>query len=79
MDSYAVTVSVRPDTVYTMIGAADDGWIYHPKHLEQSADINKLYIVASCWTIIDTYYTRCLYTQKNAETMQGTQNFKHPL
>ena len=26
------------------------------KHAEQFADINKLYIVASCWIIIDTYY-----------------------
>jgi len=46
-----VTVSIMPDTV---IWAADDGWRYHPKHVEQFADINKLYIVASCWTIIDT-------------------------
>jgi len=30
-------------------------WRCHPKHVEQYADVNKLYIVASCWTIIDTY------------------------
>ena len=53
----AVTVSIMPDTVDTVIWAPDDGWRYHPKHVQQFADVNKLYIVASCWTIIDTYYT----------------------
>ena len=43
-----------PDTVDTVIQAPDDRWRYHPKHVEQCADINKLYIVASCWIIIDT-------------------------
>jgi len=51
----AVTVSIMPDTVDTVIWAADDGWRYHPKHVEHFADINKLYIFASCWIIIDTY------------------------
>jgi len=46
-----------PDTVDTVIWAPDDGWRHHPKHVEQFTDINKLYIVASCWIIIDTYYT----------------------
>jgi len=50
----AVTVSVMPDTVNTVIWAPDDGWRYHTKHVEQFSDINKPYIVASCWTIIDT-------------------------
>ena len=28
---------------------------YHPKHVEQFTEIrNKPYIIASCWTIIDT-------------------------
>jgi hypothetical protein len=27
----------------------DDGWKYHPKHVEQFPDINKLCNVASCW------------------------------
>ena len=32
----------------------DDGWEYHPKHVELSTENTiKLYIVASCWTIID--------------------------
>jgi hypothetical protein len=29
--------------------AMDDGWKYHPKHVEQFPDINKLCNVASCW------------------------------
>ena len=52
----AVTVSIMPDTVETVIWAPDDGWRYHPNNIEQFADINKPYIVASCWIIIDTYY-----------------------
>jgi hypothetical protein len=42
-----------PDAVGTVICLPDDGWRYHPKHVEQFTDINKLYIVASCWTSID--------------------------
>jgi hypothetical protein len=44
-----------PDAVDTVIRAPDDGWRYHPKHVQQFTDINKQYIVASCWTIIDIY------------------------
>ena len=40
----AVTVSLMPDTVETVIWAPDDGWRYHPKHVEQFTDKNKLYI-----------------------------------
>jgi hypothetical protein len=29
--------------------APDDGWKYHPKHVEQFPDINKLCNVTSCW------------------------------
>jgi hypothetical protein len=29
--------------------APDDGWKYHPKHVEQFPVINKLCNVASCW------------------------------
>ena len=31
----AVTASIMPDTVDTVIWAPDDGWRYHPKHVEQ--------------------------------------------
>jgi len=54
LQQVAITVSSMPDTVDTVIWAPDDGWRYHPKHEEQITDINKLYIVASCWIIIDT-------------------------
>ena len=36
----SVTVSIMPDTVDTVIWADDDGWRYHPKHVEQFTDIN---------------------------------------
>ena len=52
----AVTVSIMPDTGDKVLWAPDDGWRYQPKHVEQFADVNKLYIVVSCWIIIDTYY-----------------------
>jgi len=52
----SVTVLLMPDAVDTVIWALDDGWGYHPKHVEQFADTNKPYIVASSWMIIDTYY-----------------------
>jgi hypothetical protein len=32
--------------------APDDEWKYHPKHVEQFPDINKLCNVASCWIYI---------------------------
>jgi hypothetical protein len=48
----AVTVLQMPDAVDTVTWTPDDGWRYQPKHVEQFTDINKLYIVASCWTII---------------------------
>jgi len=36
----------------TVVCAPDDGWRYHPKHLEKFPDINKLCNVASCWIYI---------------------------
>jgi hypothetical protein len=38
-----------PDAVDTVVCAPDDGWNYHPKHIEQFPDINELCDVASCW------------------------------
>jgi hypothetical protein len=35
--------------VDTVVCSPDDGWKYHPKHLEQFPDINKLCNVASSW------------------------------
>ena len=36
----------------TVVCAPDDGWKYHPKHVEQFPDINKLRNIASCWIYI---------------------------
>jgi hypothetical protein len=38
-----------PDAIDTVVCAPDDGWNYHPKHVEQFPDINKLCNVSSCW------------------------------
>jgi hypothetical protein len=55
-----MTVTLMPDAVDTVIlAAADDGWRYHPKHIEQFTDINKLCIFASCWTIINRNSADC--------------------
>jgi hypothetical protein len=43
-----------PDGVDTVECAPDDGWKYHPKHVEQFPDINKLCNVASCWIYMYT-------------------------
>jgi hypothetical protein len=34
--------------VDTVVHAPDDGWRYHPKHVQQLPDINKMCNVASC-------------------------------
>jgi len=48
-----ITVQPVQDAVNTVICAPDDGWCHYPKHVEKFAAINKLYIVASHWTIIN--------------------------
>ena len=62
-----------PDTVTR---APDDGRRYHPKHVEQFTDINKLYIVASCWIIIDTYYASSIWEQRYVSEPIETKYFK---
>jgi hypothetical protein len=55
-----VTVWQIPDAVDKFVCAPDDGWRYHPKHVEQFPDINKLCKVASCLIYIGIYeYLRC--------------------
>jgi hypothetical protein len=39
----------QKEAVDTVVCAPDDGWKYHPKHVEQFTDINNLCNVASCW------------------------------
>jgi hypothetical protein len=41
-----------PDAVDTVVCAPDDVWRYHPKHVEQFPDINKVCNVVSCWIYI---------------------------
>jgi len=48
----AAAVWQIPDAVNTVVCAPDDGWRYHPKHVEQFPDINQLCVVASCWMYI---------------------------
>jgi len=48
----AVMVWQIPDALDTVICAPDDGWWYHPKHVEQFPDKNKLCNIESCWTYI---------------------------
>ena len=38
-----------PDAADTIVYAPYDAWRYHPKHVEQLPDINKVCNVASCW------------------------------
>jgi len=54
----AITVWQITDAVDTVVCAPDDGWRYHPKHVEQFPHINKLCNVASCWRY-SRIYLRC--------------------
>ena len=63
---------LMPVTVDTVIRAPVDAWSYHTKHVEQFADINKLYIVASCCIITDTCYG--MHGPLNIKTMRNLVN-----
>jgi hypothetical protein len=52
LEFFQVTVWKIPDAVDTVVCAPDNGWRYHPKHVEQFPDINKLCNVTSCWICI---------------------------
>jgi hypothetical protein len=54
----AVTVRQIPDAVDTGVCALDDGWWYHPKHVEQFPDTINCVNVTSCWIYIRIYYSR---------------------
>ena len=55
----AQTLRPIPDALNTVIRAPVDGWCQQPKHVEQFAAINKSYIVASRWTIINVQCKLC--------------------
>ena len=44
----AIVEELESDAIDTVVCASDDGWRYHPKHVEQFPDINKLCNIASC-------------------------------
>jgi hypothetical protein len=46
--AYATHSTLKPVPTI-VVCAPDDVWKYHPKHVEQFPDINKLYNVADCW------------------------------
>jgi hypothetical protein len=54
-----MSIIVQQDvTIYSLFISANCS-----KHVEQCTDINKLYIVTSCWTIIDiilSQYAKCV-------------------
>ena len=53
--SISSTIWQVTDAVDKVVCAPDDGWRYHPKHVEQFTDINKLCNVASFWIFIGIY------------------------
>ena len=64
-----VTVWKIPDAVDTVVCAPDDGWKYHPKHVEQFPYINKLCKVASFWNIFT------IFTMHGPITVKSTKNY----
>ena len=45
--------------------APDDGWRYHPKHVEQFPEIKKLCNIASCWIYTRIWFTLVIFCVKN--------------
>jgi len=53
MQIYSLFISGNCSTCFgCYLHPPDDGWRYHPKHLEQFSEINKLCEVASCWIYV---------------------------
>jgi len=61
-----------PLAASSSVCAPDDGWSYHPKHVEQFSDINKLCNAASCWIYIGIYL-RCTdpWTLNETDASEG--------
>jgi len=51
--------------------APDNGWRYHPKHVEQFPDINKLCNVSSCWAYIGIRETLLPYEELEEKIVVG--------
>jgi hypothetical protein len=54
-----------PEAINTVICAPDDGWCHPPKLVEQFTAINKLYVVAFLWKIINIKPMGLLRNSKN--------------
>jgi hypothetical protein len=67
------TVSIMPDTADTVIWAPDDGCIYHPKHVEQFTNINKLY----CCMLLDNYW-HIFHDARTLEHRRLSGGLPHP-
>jgi len=65
----AIAVWQIPDPVDTVVCARDDGWWYHPKHVEHFPDINKPRNVASCWIYIGIKFHYLIYCRLNSITI----------
>jgi hypothetical protein len=50
-----------PDAVDLVVCAPNDGWKYHPKHVEQFPDINKLMLHLVGY-ILEYYYELTLFS-----------------
>jgi hypothetical protein len=70
----AITVWQITDAVDTVVCAPDDGRRYHPKHVEQFSDINKLCNVASCWIYILEY----IYDARTHKRKKNTVHLNVP-
>jgi hypothetical protein len=57
-----------PYAVITVICAPDDGWSYHPKHVEQFTEIQ--YTVNSHILLDNCIYVFCIYLRTNSDLCQ---------
>jgi hypothetical protein len=57
-NSSTIAAGSRYCCKYSFVCASDDGWKYHPKHVQQFPCMNKRCNVVSCWIYIGIYL-RC--------------------
>ena len=71
----AVTVWQIPDAVDTVVCAPDDGWWYHPKHVEQFSDKVNCVALHLVWHILE--YVIRIQNLKAAKVNPSTLNTEH--
>jgi hypothetical protein len=69
-----------PDAVDTVVCAPDDGWRYHPKHVEQFPDIINCVMLHLFWIYIGIHHHELCQLQNTVisaynETLWGKQKF----